>query len=198
MKVMAQASRIGRGPRTSVRGFTIVEVLVVISIMLILITITMPAISRMNQRSRISKTKSIINKIELAMAAYQSFWGFYPPGGSGVNLNSAGATRTLQQFLCTYVSGTGTQGRGAYMPALEPKSNELITSGGKKLFVDAWGRPLIVYSANPAPLEHNRNTADIYSQGPNGATEVDNVDNNADGRIDDEAELTDDITNWNG
>ncbi len=156
----------------------------------------MPAIGRMRARAQASKTKAIINRIELALSAYEHFWGFYPPGGASTNLNDPAAAKTLYEYLCEPVPAVDTFGRGPAPAFIEPKGGETTVLSGDNIFVDGWKQPLYVYTANPGPLVHNRNACDIYSKGPDLVLQVNDTDDDGDGAIDEADEIQDDFTNW--
>ena len=184
---------------TGKRGFTLVELMAVITIAMIIIGITMPALGRMRQRSQAARTQAIINRLEMALAAYERFWGFYPPGGKNNNLNDPAATKTLYEYLCSPSVAGATQsnyGRGSIPAFIEPKEYEVTALSGEKIFVDGWGKPLFVYTANPGPLFHNKRSCDIYSTGPNFTPEINDNDDDGDGAVDEADEIGDDIHNW--
>ena len=184
---------------TRQKGFTLVELMAVITIAMIIIGITMPALGRMRQRAQVARTQAIINRLEMALAAYEHFWGFYPTGGKTVNLNDPAAVKTLYEYLCSPSVAGATQsnyGRGSVPAFLEPKDWETTALSGKTIFVDGWGKPLFVYTANPGELFHNKRSCDIYSTGPNFTLEINDADDDGDGAVDEADEIKDDIHNW--
>lgn len=181
-------------------GFTIIELLVVMGIMIVLAAMTIPTLGRLRNRARESRTKSLINKLEIAMAMYESFWGFYPPASSNAdNINDG----RLDDMLCKHVTATESFGRGTSKAFYEPHSDDYVLSAGKKVFVDGWSNPLIVYSSNLPynisgidPLVHNPDTCVIYSYGVDGTNDVTGADSDGDGELDEIEDIDDDITNW--
>ncbi len=63
------------------RGFTLVEVLVVITILAILVAFLVPALSGANIRARIVQVKGDISAIESAIAQFKGDYGMEPPSG---------------------------------------------------------------------------------------------------------------------
>src|SRR4051794_23285258 len=60
------------------RGFTLVELLVVIGIIALLIGILIPVVSRVRQAAHGANTKSLMQKISAACSAYQLTFNAYP------------------------------------------------------------------------------------------------------------------------
>lgn len=85
------------------QGFTLVELMVTVSIIAILIAIGIASYSSVNKRSRDTKRKSDIEQIRSGLEMYRAQNGSYPSPGSGSFVNASG----LSAYL---VSG--------YMPAI--------------------------------------------------------------------------------
>lgn len=64
------------------RGFTLVEILVVIAIIGILMSVAIPAISNALSNAKTGAQRLEINALEQAVEAYQAKYGDYPPDGS--------------------------------------------------------------------------------------------------------------------
>lgn len=66
------------------RGFSLLELLVVIAVLLTLIAILVPTFRYARDEARATATRSTLGNIDLAIAAYRSdFVGAFPPGGTG-------------------------------------------------------------------------------------------------------------------
>jgi len=61
------------------RGFTLIELLIVIAIILILIAIALPNFLEAQMRARVTKAKSDMRSLHLAMDSYYLDWRVYPP-----------------------------------------------------------------------------------------------------------------------
>ncbi len=60
-------------------GFTLVELLVVMSIIGLLIGLLLPAVSVAVRAARVGRTKSIIQSLTVGLEAFKDDWGVYPP-----------------------------------------------------------------------------------------------------------------------
>ena len=61
------------------KGFTLVELMVVVAIIGVLAAVLVPQVSRMVDRARVSATSAELNAISLAMNVYLADVGSYPP-----------------------------------------------------------------------------------------------------------------------
>ncbi len=153
------------------KGYTLVELLMVISIIGILTSILVPTALRMKAKSYRQAAEAMISTLECALETYNSEWGVYPPSGVGAtqyngNSNVSAITTTLVERL------TATEKGGPYM---EFKVEELDTSvDGKPVLLDPWGMPY-VYTCDHDGLSttapfHNVESYDLYSLGPDYTT----------------------------
>lgn len=60
-------------------GFTLVELLVVMSIIGLLIGLLLPAVSVAVKAARVGRTKSIIQSLTVGLESFKADWGVYPP-----------------------------------------------------------------------------------------------------------------------
>jgi prepilin-type N-terminal cleavage/methylation domain-containing protein len=150
--------------RTEPRGgFTMVELLITISIITLLFSVLAMSGGGLKQKARIENTKSMISQLELYLDTYKSKSGAYPPDGldgkkiyteEGTQLMSGAAlswalTRPIDQMK-RQPDGT-MKAIGTTSPVAEFKQGELVDHAalGADLFdpealevCDAWGWPI--------------------------------------------------------
>ena len=190
-------------------GFTIVEMLIVIAIITVLMAMLIPVLTTVRRRAQIKATRALVDGIQDALGRYYIDFDEYPPS------NTAGMGAVDPSSLYIYLSGpTGkgidtvqggtTRHHDPYM-AMPPEYVQ--RSNGQTLIVDAWGSPIVYFNCKayvdgggaPAGLCHNPKSFDIYSLGPDkvlSTAQHDFVDSNSNGRVDEDDEGGDDITNW--
>ena len=99
-----------RKPRTAqqaCRGFTLIELLVVIAVIAILAGMLMPAVNGAMRKAKEKATRMEIGTLEVALLAYFSDWGAYPPDRGAYNENWTPASRDYNSGQClVYYLGT--------------------------------------------------------------------------------------------
>lgn len=146
------------------KGYTLIEILAVISIIIIIIGMGIPAYNSFKERSKIAETESTIAKIEMAMEMYKTDNGSYPQKTASNDLNADGLIkryfidpqRPYMKFKGRYDAGNG--------------------------LLDPWGNPYKVFTAQgstgDADFRHNTNSYYIYSYGPDKRNDTnDDIDN---------------------
>ena len=71
--------RADRFPSRPSRGFTLIEVLVVLAIVATLAAIVLPQLFKSGQTGEVASTRTRLSGLELAIKAYNNNWGEYPP-----------------------------------------------------------------------------------------------------------------------
>ncbi len=98
-------------------GFTLVELLVSVSIIAVLMAIGIASYSTLNRQSRDTKRRSDLEQIRSALEMYRSDNGSYPSAGSGswvVASDVADLTAGLTPYLVsTYMNGVPTDPKAA-------------------------------------------------------------------------------------
>jgi len=123
-----------KNEETGRRGFTLIEITVVIVIIILLLGMLFPALRGAMERSKVTRTSALVNRIEGALYRYNSDYRDYPPstdGGGG----------TIQDNAGLYAALTATAGLNA--PYESFKEGETAVIGGETCIVDAWKHPLL-------------------------------------------------------
>ncbi len=179
------------------KGFTAIELIIVVAIVLILMGMLVPVVTSARARAKKKLTKTEIQGICIALERYFAETGEYPPDNSDygkgeetVTLGGDGSTATsLYYYLC------GPQGKGiqvpgdprVYGPYTTFKRKRLRPHEGSYVVVDSWGNAYVyeehrsVFASSEAvrwkPFQraqeavkrraHNKMSYDLFSMGPN-------------------------------
>ncbi|ODS32400.1 MAG: Bacterial type II secretion system protein G [Candidatus Scalindua rubra] len=192
-------------------GFTLVELLIVIVIMLFLAGITVPIVSNIQTASKKGVTSAQISQLELAIRQFESDFGVFPPDSYGTpTVSLAGipipadpdlntGSKCLAFFLGSKFTFNSTSFNAIYGPYIEFKKSQITGTGVN--FADDTAELAIeginatrevfqykdpfgsFYSYDSSSPSYNVASFDIYSFGP------DITDNFG-------TETSDDITNW--
>lgn len=100
-------------------AFSMIEIMAVMAIMIILISIGVPAYSSWRNRSRVAKARAVISKLEMALERYKTDFGVYP--GTG-NLNKL-----------------VTPDDPSFGPYIDSRDFDMVT----KQFIDPWRRSYV-------------------------------------------------------
>lgn len=175
-------------------GFTLIEMLVVVSIIILLIAFIVTVVVGVLKRASIRKTEALINRLGVALKTYYAEYRNFPPTDSNGDANQS-LTYVMRHELPIYDPETGDL-KKTLDPLIEFKSEEL-SSATPPRSLDAWGNPLNYYidsvtgygrnwkSLN-GEWKTNERFADVWSNGPDGTDDSGDFD----------ADCNDDITNW--
>jgi len=158
--------------RKQSRGFTVIELLAVISIIAILLTFVVPMGNKAKTKARIAKAKTEIAALETAISAYYTDMGTYP-----TDRTAADQLENRNTVIITRLSGRNG-GTGSYDMTIVNDSNwngpymEFdAASIASSAFIDPWGNPYVIEIALDndvgTPPTHNALSFDISSNGPN-------------------------------
>lgn len=85
-------------------GFTLIELLVVIAIIAIMSAALMPSLSSVTDRSRVTECRANLSHVALALRAYHSDYGQYPPHLT--NLLPGQYVTDPNLIVCTHTGAT--------------------------------------------------------------------------------------------
>ena len=130
--------------RTGEKGFTLMELLVVIGIIIVIAAAILTVIPGMRQKTQEKATKAFMERLEVALEQYYDDNRSYPSGDiTSVKTALEPSGPTSRQYI-------------------EFDDSEVNGSD----IVDYWGNPF-VYDATPS---NNTGTYDLYSTGVDGAS----------------------------
>ncbi|MHC4698352.1 MAG: type II secretion system protein [Planctomycetota bacterium] len=147
-------------PRKTTRGaFTLVELLVVISIIALLVGALLPAMSAVRNRAKTVQVKSQLNTLEQGVESYrgeETFGGEYPPSSSDTDTDDAVGRMLIVN------------------PLDDSDSEEVVATGAHLLLCAMLGADLL---GPPGFRDFNRNStwADDTHAGEGGAYELDDT-----------------------
>jgi prepilin-type N-terminal cleavage/methylation domain-containing protein len=154
------------------RGFTIVELLIVVAVIVILIGILLPSLGKIHNVARDAQTRSTLGAIQSGLQQYYADFNMYPPsggayGGITAKRGSAMLAQGLMGYLDASVDGAGppddpqygfrTKKAGAGMsamgrvaevkgPYMTANAKTLKVNGKDQYFVDGWSETIRIGS----------------------------------------------------
>ena len=148
--------------RRSGRGFTLLEMLITIGIIVFLFSLIAMVAIRVREKARMSRVKGTIKKIHVCMEGYKAIWREYPAGAPLYpDTWPTGAMATIYKGVPLDTSlvmrGTGIGEEGSFT------KDEFDPTG--VFFVDPWGNQ----------IRYRKLSADrilIWSYGPNKMDEI--------------------------
>ena len=215
MNIAGAMTRVAR--RRNGKGFTILELLTVIGIILFLMAFLAGVFLRYTKQAKVKATQKLLERIGIGLERYYADFRAYPPDtGYGlaketkkdiinkvevVLYDSGSLWRYLgQELVKRRTDGSVEKNCGPYV---DFRQEELVeyTDGahvGKSYYVvDTWNSP-VGYVGHPFRVMHKRGEFDIFSPGEDKKTGIDftgsndaydAVDNDMDGVIDNGSEL---------
>ncbi len=180
--------------KNNTRGFTMVEMVTVIGVILILVALLLPVLRTVRNNATKTKVQAMIQTLSVALKAYETDWGCFP-SVAGITLCPASPTLAQRQaasrvlYFCLNTafragvsttaptgasSGTITPSKTAG-PYLDLTSKDYTGTGAGIYVVDAWGQPFAYnydsdYNPATTPPSHNTSSFDLWSVGADGTT----------------------------
>ena len=145
------------------KGFTLVEVLIVVVIMAVLAATIIPTFSDSTNEARISSAKTNIGTLRSILALYKSGHGSFPPNNGTVSLEASLTQRTDRNHAVNTATGI----YGPYLQDFppDPFSNvkTVTNSTGLPIAPVADGTTTGGYNYNPSTgeIRYNYNTSNI-------------------------------------
>ncbi len=159
--------------RVRQKGFTLMELVVSIGIMIILAGLALPTMMYHYKKAKISKAIAQIARLESALDQFKNDMGYYPtPITDGEYFSDTSGERSKRVEIIQALSGFDTSKNRIsqywddpdwHGPYLECKGNELDSYGQ---MLDPWLQPFLFDGTATGRTLQNTDTVDILSKGP--------------------------------
>jgi len=157
------------------KGFTLIELLVVISIIGVLVTLGVGGTAMVMNQAKVTKAKSTLQMIAMALTQYKNDFGVYPDDEPQVNIfNVLTGYRNDPKNPDLEM----TQRPDWHGPYIKAEAKDFKFREMNRELVDPWNQPFMLRIKTPV---YNKFDVDIWSCGPN---------------MKDEDGKGDDVKNW--
>ena len=174
--------------RSSLTGFSLAEIMIVLGLIAILIGIGLPTYFSLKKRARINKAIADIHRLEVALSNFHSDYGYYPRIMLEGIKTKFGVDDWIYDFevphirpaeVLVYYLGDALAAITGDPPYMEFDEKELADTDedGWDEFIDPWGQPYLYVGDNPHPPAghpesdnpwNNEGFVDVASLGPDG------------------------------
>ena len=140
------------------RGFTLIEMLVVIAIITLLFTLAGVIATRARAKARTSKCKAIIKRTQVALEAYKMIWRDFPSGAPAHpdTWPSPYDTRGVE-FDIRFVTERDPGGTSFTQDETDPADRNYL--------IDPWGKRIRYRKVSPRRML-------VWSSGPDGVDDI--------------------------
>ncbi len=152
--------------RSPARGFTLIEIMVVVTIIVILVAILVPSMYHARISALKAATSSELHSLRTGLQQYYADFNVYPPSTPGYGLAAHRGAAMLAEGLTGYLPFT-TDGAGppndsvygfrvsamkgtgrVYGPYVTPSNDTYhSTSALDQAFIDPWGNEIVYYNS---------------------------------------------------
>ena len=169
------------------KGFTLVELLIVIAIIALLMALLGVLIQGLLDRAKFAKTNSIVQALESSCKNYKTDFGEYPP----VSMFGNGSSKNLhwhlgrQRYISQGHSSSGGGGIAVKRPGYIDFNSDWLDTNPSSTYpqtgnvfdvIDAWVRPITYENPSPNVPAGNSPSFRVCSKG---ADEADPIDDTA-------------------
>jgi len=125
------------------RGFTIVELLVTIGVLVLLAAIGFPAFTGIRRSQRNKRVANAITTLSVAIENYQNDYGVFPPADPPTTVVADGPNKGNRALVHWFKAGEAAGGRSApYLPSAYYDDDKQIDGD---VLLDEWERPYIYF-----------------------------------------------------
>jgi prepilin-type N-terminal cleavage/methylation domain-containing protein len=153
------------------RGFTLIEILVVIGIIMFLAAFVIVAAVRFGNNSREQATKALIQRLGMGINKYYGTYRIYP-AAPDVRSKNMSIYEFLVPHLENYQDSGGTWKTKMSPVCVEFNGGEVRRMGTKDWVVDAWGKKILYFASGAtddvAVKQAQIGQFTMISVGPNG------------------------------
>lgn len=155
--------------RSSRGGFTLVELLTVIAIVLLLASLVIGGMLLAKEKQRQDKAKVQVHLLSNALEQYKADNGSYPASTSSTGENASNLL-----FKALYYEGQQDKTKKIYLTDLDPEGNKqgwIEGKGENAKIVDPWKHEYLYRTGSAA----NNPDFDLWSKGKDGKTMADDA-----------------------
>jgi type II secretion system protein G len=152
-----------RRPPTTNNAFTLIEILVVISIIAILASLVLGSASGINKKAARDRAKTEIGALSAALEDYRTTYGDYPGATNAYGTANSEGANILYRALVVADPTYNPQGK-VFLPVSKSMSSSTNYGNSANHFVDPFGQPY-QYKYPGDANKSGKDTYDLFSYG---------------------------------